>query len=83
VNVLVIDLYEICLELLEDKISAEKLFEFENKKGSDELLSEAPNRSRAAGHLMTIVLLLACLTMPCPSAAELRGITIKINSRLC
>jgi len=40
VNVLVIDLYEICLELLEDKISAEKIFEFENKKGSDELLKK-------------------------------------------
>lgn len=40
VNVLVIDLYEICLELLEDKISAEKIFELENKKGSDELLNK-------------------------------------------
>ena len=40
VNVLVIDLYEICLELLEDKISAEKILEFENKKGSDELLNK-------------------------------------------
>jgi len=40
VNVLVIDLYEICLQLLEDKISAEKILEFENKKGSDELLNK-------------------------------------------
>lgn len=40
VNVLVIDLYEICLELLEDKISNEKILEFENKKGSDELLNK-------------------------------------------
>lgn len=40
VNVLVIDLYEICLELLEYKISAEKIFDFENKKGSDELLNK-------------------------------------------
>lgn len=40
VNVLVIDLYEICLELLENKISAEKIFELENKKGSDELLNK-------------------------------------------
>lgn len=40
VTVLVIDLYEICLELLEDKISNEKILEFENNKGSDELLNK-------------------------------------------
>ncbi len=40
VNVLVIDLYEMCLELLENRISADKIFEFENKKGSDELLNK-------------------------------------------
>ncbi len=40
VNVLVIDLYEICLKLLETKISADKIFEFENKKGSDELINK-------------------------------------------
>jgi hypothetical protein len=40
VNVLVIDLYEMCLEILENKISAHKIFEFENKKGSDELLNK-------------------------------------------
>ena len=36
-------------------------------------LSEAPNRSRAAGHLMTIVFLMACLTMPCPSHSRAVG----------
>ncbi len=40
VNILVIDLYEICLELLENKINAEKINEFENNKGSDELLNK-------------------------------------------
>ena len=40
VNVVVIDLYEMCLELLENKISADKIFEFETKKGSDELLKK-------------------------------------------
>ena len=40
VNVLVIDLYEMCLEILENKISAHKIFDFENKKGSDELLNK-------------------------------------------
>ncbi len=40
VNVLVIDLYEMCLELLENKINDDKIFELENKKGSDELLNK-------------------------------------------
>ena len=40
VNVLVIDLYEMCLEILENKISAHKIFDFEKKKGSDELLNK-------------------------------------------
>ncbi len=40
VNVLVIDLYEICLELLENRISVDRLLEFENKKGSDELINK-------------------------------------------
>lgn len=38
INVVEIDLYAICLEVLERKISFEKLAEFESKKGSDELL---------------------------------------------
>jgi len=40
INVLVIDLYEMCLEILENKISAHKIFDFENRKGSDELLNK-------------------------------------------
>lgn len=40
VNVLVIDLYEICFELLENKINIEKINELENNKGSDELLNK-------------------------------------------
>ena len=40
INVLVIDLYEMCLELLENKISVDKIRDFEDKKGSDELLSK-------------------------------------------
>lgn len=40
INVLVIDLYEMCLDLLENKISADKIHDFENKKGSDELLNK-------------------------------------------
>lgn len=40
VNVLVIDLYEMCLELLENKISTHKIIAFENKKGSDELINK-------------------------------------------
>ena len=40
VNVLVIDLYEMCLELLENKISSDKIHKFEDNKGSDELLNK-------------------------------------------
>ncbi len=40
INVLVIDLYEMCLELLENKISVDKIQDFEDKKGSDELLNK-------------------------------------------
>jgi len=40
INVLVIDLYEMCLELLENKISADKINQFESNKGSDELLNK-------------------------------------------
>lgn len=40
INVLEIDLYRICLEILEDKISFEKLNDFEAKKGSDQLLKK-------------------------------------------
>lgn len=35
-----IDLYEMCLELLDAKIKSEKLIHFESKKGSDELLKK-------------------------------------------
>jgi hypothetical protein len=40
INVLVIDLYEMCLEILENKISADKINQFESNKGSDELLNK-------------------------------------------
>lgn len=40
VNILVIDLYEMCLKLLEDKLSMEKIMKFEEKKGSEELLKK-------------------------------------------
>jgi len=40
VNVVVIDLFEMSLELLENKISIDEIFKFENKKGSDELLNK-------------------------------------------
>jgi hypothetical protein len=40
INVLVIELYEMCLELLENQISVDKIHDFENKKGSDELLNK-------------------------------------------
>ena len=40
VNLLVIDLFEMCLELLENKISIDEIFKFENKNGSDELLNK-------------------------------------------
>jgi hypothetical protein len=40
VNILVIDLYEMCLKLLEDKLSMEKIVQFEEKKGSEELLKK-------------------------------------------
>jgi len=36
-----IDLYELCLEILNTKIRFEKVIEFESKKGSDELLKKA------------------------------------------
>jgi hypothetical protein len=35
--------------------------------------SEAPNRSRAAGHLMTTVFSWVALTMPCPSRSRAAG----------
>ena len=34
---------------------------------------EAPNRSRAAGHLMTTVFILVALTLPCPSRSRAAG----------
>lgn len=40
VNILVVDLYETSLELLEDKISMGGIIQFEEKKGSDELLNK-------------------------------------------
>jgi len=40
VNLLVIDLFEMCLELLENKISIDEILKFENKNGSDELLNK-------------------------------------------
>jgi hypothetical protein len=40
INVLVIDLYEMCLELLENKLSADQINQFESNKGSDELLNK-------------------------------------------
>ncbi|MBN1133513.1 MAG: DUF1788 domain-containing protein, partial [Methanosarcinaceae archaeon] len=40
IRVLEIDLYEMCLEILENKISAEKITKFEESKGSDELLKK-------------------------------------------
>jgi len=40
INVLVIDLYETCLELLENQISVDEIDEFEKKNGSDELLKQ-------------------------------------------
>ena len=40
INVLVIDLYEMCIELLDNKISDDKIHDFEDKKGSDELLNK-------------------------------------------
>ncbi|MBN2489134.1 MAG: DUF1788 domain-containing protein [Methanosarcinaceae archaeon] len=40
IRVLEINLYEICLEILEKKISAEKISVFEESKGSDELLKK-------------------------------------------
>ena len=35
-----IDLYELCLEIIEGKIKSEKVIEFEDRKGSDELLKK-------------------------------------------
>jgi hypothetical protein len=40
INVLILDLYEICLELIESKIKLEQVDQFEEKKGSDELLKK-------------------------------------------
>lgn len=40
VNNLVIDLYEMCLKLLEDKLSLEKIIQFEEEKGSEDLLNK-------------------------------------------
>lgn len=35
-----IDLYELCLEIINNKITFEKIIEFEERKGSDELLKK-------------------------------------------
>lgn len=35
-----IDLYELCLEIIENKIAPERVIEFETNKGSDELLKK-------------------------------------------
>ncbi len=35
-----IDLYELCLKIIEGKIKSEKVIEFEDRKGSDELLKK-------------------------------------------
>ena len=40
VNILVIDLYEMCFKLLEDKVSMEKIIQFEEEKGSEDLLTK-------------------------------------------
>ena len=40
VNILVIDLYEMCFKLLEDKLSMEKIIQFEEEKGSEDLLNK-------------------------------------------
>ena len=40
VNLLVIDLYELCFKLLEDKLSMEKIIQFEERKSSEELLKK-------------------------------------------
>ncbi len=40
INVIVIDLYNVCLEIIQSKISYEQVIEFERKKGSDELLNK-------------------------------------------
>ena len=41
INVLVIDLYEMWLELLENQISVDRIHDFEKKNGSDELLNQS------------------------------------------
>lgn len=40
IQVLEIDLFEICLEIIDKKISAEKIIAFEESKGSEELLKK-------------------------------------------
>ncbi|NPE28184.1 DUF1788 domain-containing protein [Methanococcoides sp. SA1] len=40
IQVLEIDLFDICLEIIEKKISAEKIIAFEESKGSEELLKK-------------------------------------------
>ena len=40
IDVLMIDLYELCLELLENQISVDEIDDFEKKNGSDELLKQ-------------------------------------------
>lgn len=40
IKVLMIDLYDICLELIESKIKLEQVYQFEEKKGSEELLKK-------------------------------------------
>ncbi len=40
INVLILDLYEICLELIESKIKLQQIDQFEKKKGPDELLKK-------------------------------------------
>ncbi len=40
INFIEIDLYELCLEIIDSKIKFEKVIEFEKKRGSDELLKK-------------------------------------------
>jgi len=40
IQVLEVNLYDVCLEIIESKISAEKITAFEESKGSDELLKK-------------------------------------------
>ncbi|MBN1167756.1 MAG: DUF1788 domain-containing protein [Methanospirillaceae archaeon] len=40
IAVVILDLYELCLEIIQSKISYEQVIEFETRKGSDELLNK-------------------------------------------